>query len=182
MKMLVHRIAVSEAMPFDLETLKLYLRADHGDEDTVIANAGHTAAAEIEQFAQIALLTQTVRVTIFSPRKEYGLSLPIGPVAEGITPTVTIDGAPFTAFAFEGGNRPYIRWLRDYQDLTPDRMTVEYQAGFGPDASDIPHDLTQALLDQAALLFDGRSPMSAKDLTTSPHMARIGARYRGVQL
>ncbi|SIS93432.1 hypothetical protein SAMN05878426_1206 [Phaeovulum vinaykumarii] len=36
-------------------------------------------------------------------------------------------------------------------------------------------------MDQAALHYDGRSPMDAKALSTSPHMARVGARYRGVQ-
>ncbi len=37
-------------------------------------------------------------------------------------------------------------------------------------------------MDQAALHYDGRSPMGAKSLTTSPHMARVAARYRGVQV
>lgn len=95
---------------------------------------------------------------------------------------MVIDGDAFSAFDFVGGNRPYIRWLASYHDLTPSRMTIEYQAGFGTAASDIPEDLAQALMDQAALHYDGRSPMDAKSLTTSPHMARIGARYRGVQV
>jgi len=37
-------------------------------------------------------------------------------------------------------------------------------------------------MDQVALHYDGRSPMDAKSLTTSPHMARVAARYRGVQV
>ncbi|MCE8507826.1 hypothetical protein KBY28_05100 [Ruegeria pomeroyi] len=182
MKMLVHRTAGGSALPFFLYDLKLHLRVPDDAEDTAVQNIGLTAAAEIEQFAQIALLTQTIRVTIFNPSREYGLSLPIGPVADEDVPTVTIDGEAFTAFDFVGGNRPYIRWLADYHDLTPSRMTIEYQAGFGAAAADVPHDLAQALMDQAALHYDGRSPMDAKSLTTSPHMARVGARYRGVQV
>lgn len=182
MKMLVHRTAGGAALPFVLDDLKLHLRVPDDAEDTAIQNIGETAAAEIEQFAQIALLTQTIRVTIFNPSREYGLSLPIGPVADDDVPTVTIDGEAFTAFDFVGGNRPYIRWLADYHDLTPSRMTIEYQAGFGAAAADVPPDLAQALMDQAALHYDGRSPMDAKSLTTSPHMARVGARYRGVQV
>lgn len=120
-------------------------------------------------------------MTIFDPGQDIGLRLPIGPVADDDTPTVTIDGEAFTGFDFVGGIRPYIRWHSDYHGLTPSRMTIEYQAGFGAAASDIPDDLAQALMDQAALHYDGRSPMDAKSLTTSPHMQRIGARYRGVQ-
>lgn len=182
MKMLVHRTAGGAALPFVLDDLKLHLRVPDDAEDPAILNIGETAAAEIEQFAQIALVTQTIRLTIFNPSREYGLSLPIGPVADEDVPTVTIDSKAFTAFDFVGGNRPFIRWLADYHDLTPSRMTIEYQAGFGATAADVPPDLAQALMDQAALHYDGRSPMDAKSLTTSPHMARVGARYRGVQV
>jgi len=181
MKMLVHRTPVSTALPFDLDDLKSHIRVNDDVDDASITNMGHTAAAEIEQFAQIALLAQTIRVTIFEPTREGGFRLPIGPVADDDIPAVTIDGEEFRAFDFAGGNRPYIRWLASWHDLTPSRITIEYQAGFGADAPSIPHDLAQALMDQAALHYDGRSPMDAKSLTTSPHMARVGARYRGVQ-
>lgn len=181
MKMLTQRIPSGAALPFDLDDLKLHIRAPDDSEDSAITNIGLTAAAELEQFAQIALLTQTIRVTIFNPSRECGLSLPIGPVADEDVPTVTIDGTAFTAFDFVGGNRPYICWLAEFHDLTPSSITIEYQAGFGGLAADVPADLSQALMDQAALHYDGRSPMDAKSLTTSPHMARVGARYRGVQ-
>ena len=183
MKMLVHRTPGGEALPFVLKDLKMHLRVSDAAEDFAIKIIGETAAAEIEHFAQIALLTQTIRVTIFNPTPhQNGVTLPIGPVADEDTPTVTIDGEAFTAFDFVGGTRPYIRWLVDYHDLTPDRISIEYQAGFGAGVSAIPPDLSQALMDQAALHYDGRSPMDAKSLTTSPHMARIGAKYRGVQV
>lgn len=182
MKMLVNRTPISTGLPFVLNALKSHIRVDDDAEDAEITDMGHTAAAEIEQFAQIALLTQTIRVTIFNPTREGYQPLPIGPVGDADVPTVTIDGEPFTALEFVGGNRPCIRWLAPYHDLRPSRITIEYQAGFGADATDIPSDLSQALMDQAGLLYDGRSPMDARSLTTSPHMARVGARYRGVQL
>ncbi|MFN3823585.1 MAG: hypothetical protein ACK4RN_06360 [Pseudorhodobacter sp.] len=180
MKMLVHRASTVEGPPFDLAALKRHLRVSFEDDDAPISNIAHTAAEEIEHFAQVALLTQTIRVTIFDPPRDMGLRLPVGPVADDATITVTIDGAGFTAFDFTGGNRPYVRWLAPWYDLTPTRLNIEYQAGFGATAIAIPHDLAQAVMDQAALHYDGRSPMSPKELTMSPHMARIGARYRGV--
>lgn len=182
MKMLVHRTPVSASAPFVQAALKDYLRIDFDDEDGTVENVGWTAAHEIEQFAQIALLTQTIRVTVFGTVQTPGMNLPIGPLIDAATLTVTVDGEPYTDFQVVAGNRPYIRWSEGFYGLCPSRMTIEYQAGFGADPDDIPRDLAQALMDQAALHFDGRSPMDAKALTSSPHMARVGARYRGVQL
>ncbi|WP_415184690.1 head-tail connector protein [Phaeovulum sp.] len=182
MKMLVHRIANGTASAVALHTAKNHMRVSHNDDDAAIAIMIDAATAEIEQFAQIALLNQTIRVVIFDPAIECSLTLPIGPTADDTVPTVTIDGEPFTAFTFEGGARPYIRWRAPFYELLPDRLTIEYQAGFGASEQDVPRDLAQAVMDQAALYYDGRSPMGAKSLTTSPHMARIAARYRGVSL
>ncbi|WP_321830670.1 head-tail connector protein [Thalassovita sp.] len=180
MKMLVQRFPSEGELPFDLEDLKLHIRVDGDSEDDAVTNIGLTAAAELEQFAQIALLTQTIRVTIFDLEIGCGIDLPIGPVADTDTPIVIINGSVFTAFDFVGGNRPHIRWRSANLTRDTSRIVIEYQAGFGAAAADIPSDLSQALMDQAALHYDGRSPMDAKSLTTSPHMARVGARYRGV--
>lgn len=182
MKMLVNRISKNSALPFSLELVKAHLRVDGHDDDASIAFMALAAAREVEDFAQIALLTQTIRVNIFNPRQECSLNLPIGPVSDDDVPTVTIDGEAFTSFEFVGGKRPSIRWLASYYDLTPSRMTIEYKAGFGEALASIPHDIAQAVMDQTALYYDVRSPMDAKMLTRSPHMARIGARYRGVRI
>lgn len=182
MKMLVDRIMVSTELPFVLSDLKFQLRLSFDDEDDLITKMGMAAAHEVEEFAQIALLTQTIKVTIFNPDQEHGLRLPIGPVADIDVPLVSCGGQAFTGFDFVGGCRPYIFWRPDYYDLAPSQLEIEYQAGFGSVASDIPDDLYSALLDQTALHFDGRSPMDARSLSTSPHMARIGAKYRGVQV
>ncbi|KQI67600.1 hypothetical protein AN189_14915 [Loktanella sp. 3ANDIMAR09] len=183
MKILVHREPIATELPFNLDDLKAHIRVDGDEFNNELTNIGHAAAAELEQFAQIALLFQTIRVTIFDPPVQSGMSLPIGPAVQASTATVTADGVASTAFTIEAGQRPYLRWLTSFHDLPlPSRITVEYQAGFGSTADQVPRDLAQALLDQAALHFDGRSPMNARDLTMSPHMARIGARYRGVQV
>ena len=182
MKMLVHRTPVATGAPFDLDAIKAHVRVDDGSEDAALTNIGHTAAAEIEHFAQIALLRQTIRVTILGPHLDDTLYLPVGPSMLGEEPTVSLNGQPFTDFLYFHFTRPVIAWGETYFATVPQRLDIEYQAGFGDTPAKIPPDLAQALMDQAALHFDGRSPMSAKELTTSPHMARIGARYRGVQV
>ena len=182
MNMMVQRIAGSDAFPFGLIDLKAHLRIDFDDDDASLANMGKTAAAEIEQFAQIALLTQTIRGTIIDPDRDRILRLPVGPSIGESVPTITINDVAFTDFEFISGDRPVIFWKGDFPNLFLNLMEIEYQAGFGASETDIPSDLSQAVLDQAALHYDGRSPMNAKSLTTSPHMARVAARYRGVQL
>ncbi|MCB1349305.1 MAG: head-tail connector protein [Maritimibacter sp.] len=183
MKMLTHRTPTVDDLPVTLAQAKAHMRVDHDEDDTAIESMVATAAAELEQFAHIALLTQTIRVTIFDPDMGPSwLRLPIGPADENSPPSVLVDGVAFTDFAFAGGNRPVIRWGETWSELSePTRVTIEYYAGFGDTAADVPPDLAQAVMDQAALHYDGRSPMSRRELTTSPHMARIGARYRGVQ-
>lgn len=183
MRMFVRRIA-GTALPFDLAAIKGHLRVDGDEEDAAITNMGRTAAAEFEHVAQIALLTQTVRLTLIDPEAHSLslLALPVGPAHVESAPVVTIDGETFTDFDFMGWFRPAIVWKDSFLDLTPRLIEVEYQAGFGATAGNIPPDIAQAIMDQSALHYDGRSPMDAKSLTTSPHMARIAARYRGVQL
>jgi hypothetical protein len=182
MKMIVNREPIGTGDPFKLADVQEGLRAGDPEFASEVHRIARAAALDVEGFMQIALLTQTIRVMIFDPVQQYSTRLPIGPVAQDDVPTVTIDGDAFTDFEFEGGNRPSIRWLAPYYELTPTRMLITYIAGFGGTADSIPHDLARALIDQAALIFDGRSPMDGKSLTSSPHLARIGARYRGVGL
>jgi uncharacterized phiE125 gp8 family phage protein len=178
--MFVHRTPGVFALPFDMDALKLHVR-DPEDQNLSLEACGLTAADEVEHFAQVALLDQTVRVTIYDPCQERGLHLPIGPVREGAPVSVTVDADAFSGFDLVAGRQPYLRWHSDFFDLNPSVLGIEYPAGFGARYTDIPRDLRQAILDQAALHYDGRSPMDAKALTTSPHMARIAARYRGVR-
>lgn len=181
MKMLVSRTSEIGAPPFQLEDLQRHLRVRAGRDDSAIFDMGMTAAADIEHVAQVALFIQTIKVTIFSPPQDAGLNLPIGPVADEDLPTVFIDGAAFTAFDFAGGQRPYIRWQDDFFNLSPGQLTISYQAGFGSECTDIPFDLRQAIMDQTAVYYDARGPVDTRMATTSPHMSRIAARYRGVQ-
>lgn len=183
MTMIIQRTPVAAGLPFTLADHKAYLRLDHDDENASIESMGDAAASEVERFAEIALLTQTITVNHIGYLVEAPLRLPIGPGAPDPAVTVAVDGAPFSGFDLIAGFRPVLSWHSDLIGQTFDLLTIEYTAGFGGTAGDIPSDLKQAIADQMALMFDGRSPMDRlRDLTSSPHMARIAARYRGVQL
>jgi uncharacterized phiE125 gp8 family phage protein len=182
MKMIVHRTPISANQPFVLDEVKQYARIDGSGDDLTLGRMGRAAAAEVEHFAQVALLTQTIRVTILDLVHDAGLTLPIGPMAEGATAIVTIDGEPFTGFDLVTGMRPYLSWPASIRGAASDRVVIEYPAGFGDAPEDVPDDLSQAVLDQVALTFDERAPREAKTLARSSHLARVGTRYRGVSI
>lgn len=180
MKTLIRRSPLSENAPFVLADLKSHHGIEADDYDKELSAAGNAAATEIEHFGQIALLDQTIRVTILEPVLGRGFSLPVGPLREGSPISITADGEAFTEFAVVDGFRPYLHLRRGIPQA--DRVVIEYRAGFGANETDIPDDLRSALWDQAKMHFDAKSPVDAKALTSSPHMARIAARYRGVSL
>lgn len=182
MKMFVDRLSLPTELPVDLNAVKQHLRVDGSDQDQAITTMAHTAALDVMGFAEIALLTQTIRVVVLDLSPASYFVLPIGPVPDGEVPTVAFDGSPVTGFTLLPGHIPTIIWD---DDVVADRLTrleITYQAGFGSSPSDIPNDLAQAIMDQTALHYDGRSPMSQRELTMSPHMTRVAARYRGVRL
>ena len=182
MKMLVSRTAISTSQPFSLDELKQYARIDGAGDDLTLDRMGKAAVAEVEHFAQVALLAQTIRVTILDMVHDAGLTLPIGPMADNATAIVTIDGEPCTDFELSPGMRPYLSWPASIRGAASSRVVIQYQAGFGSVLADVPNDLSQAVLDQVALTFDERAPREAKTLARSSHLARVGARYRGVSI
>ena len=82
MRMLVQRTPTTENAPFVLDELKEYSRIDAPDDDVTLNKMGYAAVAEVEHFGQVALLSQTIRVTILDLVHGAGLTLPIGPVGQ----------------------------------------------------------------------------------------------------
>ena len=69
-----------------------------------------------------------------------------------------------------------------YEDdlMPPQRLTAEHKAGFRA-ATDIPADIQEADMDQAAVLCSGSSLMKGMSLASSPHVVRGGTQYREVR-
>lgn len=182
MKMLVQRTPISMATPFILSELREFVRIDGADDDATLQKMASEAAAEVEHLAQVALLTQTIRVTILDLVLGSDLSMPIGPVSEGISASVLVDGASLIGCEIIAGTRPVLILPEVVRGKSAARVVIEYEAGFGSTAGDIPPDLAQAVLDQVALTFDGRGLQDTKAPIRSPHLARVTARYRRVAL
>jgi uncharacterized phiE125 gp8 family phage protein len=180
--MITERLNRSSVQPFDSADLEIQVRVTDTDQIAEAHRHALAAATELEHYAQLALLTQTIRVTVDAWPRSSWFALPIAPVIDPLSPTVTVDGVAFDGFAVVGGMRPALR-------LTGDRpcglIVIEYEAGFGADADAIPADLQLAILDQATATYDERGAGGGKTAHTSavsPHMARIAARYRRVAL
>ncbi len=135
------------------------------------------AAWELELYSGLALLNQSIRVTLDAWPDADWFPLPIAPHVSGATLTITVAGAAVTAFTIIYGLRPSLRLT----DTPPEGdVVITYIAGFGTTAAAIPPDLRHAILDQAAVFYDLRGQADAKGNGMSPHMARIAARYRRV--
>jgi uncharacterized phiE125 gp8 family phage protein len=168
------RLAVDH---FDLASLEEFIRAtpDMMPEAARLADA---AALELENYASIALLNQSIRVRLDEWPGTDWLALPVAPYVAGAPLAVTVDGQAVAAFTAVDGLRPALRLA----DLPVDgEIVITYQAGFGATLAAIPPDLRHAILDQAAVAFDLRGQSEPKFGTgLSPHMARVAARYRRV--
>jgi len=181
--MIIQRTPLTTALPFDLTAVKEYSRVDANSPefDAEVSRMASSAASELEAYAQLALLDQTITVTLERGPGCSLFHLPIAPLLDALSVTVTRDGAALDAFAVITGRRPAIR----FTDGRPCGLVViEYRAGFGETAADLPQDIANAICDQATATFDTRGAGDGKSTGTgmSPHMARIAARYRRVTL
>lgn len=171
---------------------KSHLRVDLADDDVLIEDLIATATAEVEAYAVIALLTQDIVATFDGPFSAGRIRLPIGPVASDATAVVTVvsqDGTEteLTAsqFRLATGKAPAV-WIIDNLSQpsalskADSTLRVEYSAGYGTSAPDVPADLRHAVKDQVAHLYEQRGgygePRHAKPM--SSNAIRLAQRYR----
>jgi uncharacterized phiE125 gp8 family phage protein len=169
--------------------LRAHLRIVGDYDDTSLIAYAQAAAAELEDAAELALLTQTIRLTLDGWPADGRLRLPIGPVQASESEfSVTLDDDQVEA-DLVAGLRPVIV-LRD--PLTEAHrlgaFVVTYQAGW-PDVASLPPDITHAIKDQTATLYDfrganpheGKQPHAGGLAGLSFAMHRVIGRYKGVR-
>ena len=181
--MIVSRTPLTETAPFDPAEVARHCRADEDYFSDEIERLAYSAAAQFESLAQVALLDQTVSVTLetadlIGAMAGNILFLPVTPLLDATTLTITEDGEDFSLFTAGEGQRPTIRFTRTPRGL----VVITYRAGFGGAHTDIPLDIRNAIHDQTAALFDSRGDFKTAGHGLSPHMARSAARYRRVAI
>ncbi|RGP38780.1 hypothetical protein D1012_01250 [Pseudotabrizicola alkalilacus] len=105
----VARITVPTVDVFTTTELAAPLRIDPEDSHSMIEAVGMAAAAvqKLEQHGSfVALITQTIRLTLDQWAESNRLCLPIGPAPSGSDVTFTVYGEPFTGLRQHGGLRP----------------------------------------------------------------------------
>ncbi|MDM7255196.1 MAG: hypothetical protein P3W90_000675 [Paracoccus sp. (in: a-proteobacteria)] len=146
------RIPIASGSAVTVDEVQEHLRVD----DDLLSGAmayAHAAQIEVEQYADIALLEQTIIATTEHWPGQI-IDLPVGPVQPGGTATVAIietDGSAtplVSGFWLEAGRYPRLHLGGE----PGGRIRISYTAGFGDQGSDIPADLRHALLDTAARL------------------------------
>lgn len=174
-------IAFSSAV--SLDQVKARARIVGDDDDMELSLLIDTAASEIEAHCGIALLAQSVTVTLRAWCKR--IPLPIGPFwTEGFAEhPVTVEQLDEAGIAtphpagwwIQGGRYPVLNLAGDGNGAA---IRITYPAGFGEPAS-IPADLQLAVIDHAAMMYDARG------LTDAPQglsiaATRIAARHRRI--
>lgn len=174
--MIVERLTPLSSNSYDIMAMREHVRVDELHELDRMALA---AVLEFETYSQIALINQAIRVTLDAWPRGNTFFLPVTPLADVLSVDVTSDSGSFDSFAVEMGKRPAVR-------LTGPRPTglivIEYEAGFGDSAHDVPADIRMAIMDQVAAWYDLRGDWKGNSNGMSPHFARVAARYRRVSL
>ena len=177
------RTPIASGSAVSLDQVKDRARIDGDHDDAGIAMLIDTATAEIEAHCGIALLAQSVTVTLRAWCKR--IPLPVGPFwTEGFAEhPVTVElldeagiATPHPAgWWIQGGRYPVLNLAGNGNGAA---IRITYPAGFGEPAS-IPADLQLAVIDHASMLYDARG------LTDAPQglsiaATRIAARHRRI--
>lgn len=175
----IQRIPLTTADAFVLDHLKKHARVDWSDDDAELCRFAQSAVSEAEKYGDVAFLNQTVRITFDAWPRTTWLQLPVAPLFDPLSVEITADNVAFEGFAVTTGLRPAVR-LTDAKPCGV--IVIEYVAGFGPTAADVPPDLAAAINDQVASHYDVRGASDRKTERLSPHFVRVCARYRRVAL
>lgn len=177
------RTPIASGSAVSLDQVKARARIDGDDTDMELQRLIDTAAAEVEAHCGIALLAQSITVTLRAWCRR--IPLPVGPFwAEGLAEhPVTVElldeagiATPHPAgWWIQGGRYPVLTLAGDGIGVA---IRITYPAGFGEPAS-IPADLQLAVIDHAAMMYDARG------LTDAPQglsiaATRIAARHRRI--
>lgn len=190
MRLIIQRL--SRPLPdLDLNATKEFLRVSGDHDDTTIAEMIAASAHQLEDAAEIALITQSIRVTVEGWPDSDRLRLPIGPVlTDDPVFQVMAEGELIEAELIPGARPVLILGETVTEYLRHARIVVEYEAGFGGTTEAIPPDIRHAIRDQVAQFYDFRAGHAGEGKVSSQAggaagltyaMQRAIGRYRGVR-
>ena len=171
--------------PVSLAEAKEYLRIDGTEDDGGLQRLIAAARTCIEGMTRRGLVTQTWRYLTGVP-KDGKITVPGSPLRQILA--VRLFGARDSVTTLDPQDyvislgEPATIHLRDaHADVAG--AEVDAEIGYGPAASDIPHDLRQAILQLVAHWFERREPVTNGTLAAVPlTVSATAAPYRVVGL
>jgi len=179
--------------PVTVSEAKAHLRVDGTAEDTLIGSLILTSRLHIEAALGLALMTQSWRLTLDAWPNGRELELPLRPLrsltsvkivaADGTAETipsssyvVDIDGTP-PRLVRNGGSWPQ-------PEKAANGIEIEFTAGFGDEAADVPAPIRQALLMLIAHWYEHRDPIEvgSRETLIPAAVSDLLAPYRTVRL
>ncbi|RKE85517.1 head-tail connector protein [Rhizobium sp. AG855] len=148
------------AEPLTLAEVKVHLRLDTDDEDTLLVALIAVAREHLERETGLVLAVRDFRLCLDAWPDDGILTIARGPVrqvtdvtvydGDGVGQAVDLDG-----HLLDGEARPARLWLRDVPQ--PGRVLngieVEFVAGFGESGAEVPDTLKRAMLLHIAAMF-----------------------------
>lgn len=160
-------VAAPTIEPLTLDQAKTFLRIENTADDDVVTRAITAARQAAEQYLKQALLPQTWNFTQANPPADKS-HLPFGP-AQSIT-SVTLTTKAGVSSTMNAAN--YRLAVGGFAVLfTPtvsiETMAIQYVAGIGTIATDIPSMIIQGILHHIAVMVenrDGSAPMPMQSI------------------
>lgn len=180
--------------PVTLAEAKAFLRVDTGDEDDLIATLIAAARIHTEVVTRRAMIDQSWRLALDTWPEGREIRLPIAPL-RAVSAIRVFDaegeetGLPLAQFIAETGSMP-ARLILPSSIPGPDTLRpfaaieIDYLAGYGEAAADVPAPLKQAVLSLVAHWFEHRDAviMAGSGAVVPSGFDRLVEGYRQVAL
>lgn len=155
-------LAGPAAEPIALAQAKAFLKVDDEAEDALIETLIASARMHVEGITGKALIEQSWRLVLEAFPASGVVRLPVSPLLEVTAITVTSEDAESEELSLEGltgqGDQLVVPKTILSRAFSPQRggIEIDYKAGFGSDADDVPADIKQAMLGLIAHWYEFR--------------------------
>ena len=178
--------------PLGLDEAKAHLRLDGADEDALVERLIAAARAQVEGATWLVMIAQSWRAALEAWPRHRTVTLPVRPLlsVEAVR-AFDADGAATLVPAEDYEVEPEtatVALKADAAGLAPavsaGGFEIHFTAGFGPEGSDVPAPLRQAMLMLLAHWFEQRSAVAVGDApaTVPAGAAALIAPYRRLVL
>lgn len=185
------RTAEPAVEPIPLPGMKEHLRVAHDSEDALIAGLIKAAREEVERSTSLALINQSWRLAVDRMPRNGILKLQKNPIIEILAVTAFDDQGedydiPPEYYRLSRSRVPAQLNLNLDIVATPkwSGLELDFTAGFGDSADDVPEGLKRAMMILVSHWFEFRGAYGAKDQPVSipDEYLRLIANYRTPRL